>query len=504
MHSCPECKSDNLNKRGSKYNKTLNVTFQQYFCKDCGKRFNVELPVVNDSYDEVKPSNRYVITSYQANTTVNEKFLASLKMYCKTNSAKLIVLYSGEIDEALSEYVDDDCIVRYNFELADYIRVYAGLNISKTAENPLTGLDGLSKGKTLIVGHPVLQMKTLPVFGDSHPIMITSTGTISAPQYDTSKKSGAKAEFNHSYSAILVEIDQEDTLFHIRVLNGDEDDCFYDLTDYYTPKSVVKSNRVNAIVLGDTHATDNSPEAVRATFTDKNSIVNALKPHVVIHHDLLDFGLMQSHHNAKSFIKRYEKYVSGKDDVKKELDDTVEFLEKNTPSFVDKVYIVSSNHNDHLTVYLDNIDPKYDYKNSKLYHFMMYNILEAIEKGLEVNPFKFYFNTFCQNDEVKSKVSFLGREDTLYIDDILVSSHGDKGAGGSRFSPTQGSKYPSKTITGHSHSPSITKGSYVVGTMTGKQDYTAGTPVSWMNTHCIIHKNGKRQLISIINGKWKL
>jgi hypothetical protein len=25
-----------------------------------------------------------------------------------------------------------------------------------------------------------------------------------------------------------------------------------------------------------------------------------------------------------------------------------------------------------------------------------------------------------------------------------------------------------------------------------------------MNTHCVIHPNGRRQLISIINGKWRV
>jgi hypothetical protein len=34
-------------------------------------------------------------------------------------------------------------------------------------------------------------------------------------------------------------------------------------------------------------------------------------------------------------------------------------------------------------------------------------------------------------------------------------------------------------------------------------EYTAG-PSSWLNTHCLLHADGKRQLIHIIDGKWRL
>lgn len=498
MHSCPSCSSDRLEKRGTRETKS-GKQYRQYKCKDCKARFSLEMPKVDDTPKQYSNNKKFVITSYQRNTDINNEFLITLKSYAKYNRADLIVLSEHEIDSDLGIIT-----LNHNFNLSDDLVVYSKLNISPTIENPLAGLDGLSKGKSMIVGHPTLQMKTLPVFGSANPIMIHTTGSISIPNYDVHKKAGAKAEHNHSFSALIVELDNKNNIFHVRVLNASDDGSFYDLDKFYNGNSIEKSKSVEAIILGDSHASVIDDNAYNATFSDKNSIINTLKPKTIVHHDILDFGLAGSHHNKNSFIKRYEKYIAGKDSVVAELNVTAEYLIQSTPDFVENSIVVASNHNDHLSVWLDSqSDKSYDYKNAKIYHYLMYRTLSNIESGLEVNPFKFYFEEYCKNNIIKSKTKFLGREDLYYINDILVSSHGDKGTGGSRFSPTQGKKYPSKMVVGHSHNPSINGGLYTTGTMTGKLDYTFGTPSGWMQTHCVIYPNGKRQLISIINGSWR-
>jgi len=59
-------------------------------------------------------------------------------------------------------------------------------------------------------------------------------------------------------------------------------------------------------------------------------------------------------------------------------------------------------------------------------------------------------------------------------------------------------------VIGHTHSPGISEGCYQTGTSSLlKLGYTSG-PSSWLNTHCSVYSNGKRSLISIIDGKWKL
>ncbi|HET8686678.1 MAG TPA: hypothetical protein VFM18_08440, partial [Methanosarcina sp.] len=65
------------------------------------------------------------------------------------------------------------------------------------------------------------------------------------------------------------------------------------------------------------------------------------------------------------------------------------------------------------------------------------------------------------------------------------------------------SKLGEKAIVGHSHSPGILGGCWQVGTLSKIDlDYTSGAS-GWIHTNCIIHENGKRQMINVINGKWR-
>ena len=57
-------------------------------------------------------------------------------------------------------------------------------------------------------------------------------------------------------------------------------------------------------------------------------------------------------------------------------------------------------------------------------------------------------------------------------------------------------------MIGHVHSPGIYQGAYGVGTSSRlRLEYNAG-PSSWLNTHGVVHQNGKRQLIHVVNGRW--
>lgn len=101
-----------------------------------------------------------------------------------------------------------------------------------------------------------------------------------------------------------------------------------------------------------------------------------------------------------------------------------------------------------------------------------------------------------------ANVDYLSNDYPYIIKGIYVGYHGDRGMNGARGTLASFSKIGTKTITGHSHTPGIEKGAYAVGTSTYLSlEYTHG-PSSWMNTHCLIFPNGKRQLIHIIDGEW--
>lgn len=500
MYSCPKCNSEKLQKRGIRTNKHHKM-FRQFKCKSCSGRFEVAMPVVEES-DSNTQALKYVVTYYQKNTEINYKFLRTLINYANTNSAELLVLTNQD------EFGEDFPFARYfvpkNFTIGEDIIAYSKLNISPTAENPLSGLDSLSKGKSLIIGHTSMALKMLPVFGASHPIMLHTTGTISVPNYNTEKKAGAKAEHNHSYSAIMLEMDSD--CFHFRQLNSGEDGTFYDVDKYYDGENVSESGGCEAIILGDVHVSESDDAVIDATYRNKDSIVNVTKPKRVIMHDVLSVNGTYSHHSSSSFITRYGQYVHGEDSIVKELNQTCQFLVDNTPNFVQENVIVSSNHHDHLAKWMDStFDKLHDYKNAKIYHWLMYKTLDNIESGVPVNPFKDYFCNFYGNTHAGKVTNFLGRDDLYFVGDILLSTHSDKGFGGSRGSVTQYSKAPYKMVIGHGHTPSILKGCWMAGTCTPTRlGYTAGTPTNWLNSHVIIHNNFRRQMINIIKGKWRI
>lgn len=500
MYFCPKCKSENLQKRGTRKTKKMKM-FRQFKCNECTHRFDVELPEVNEELTQESSAKKFVLTYYQKGTEINYNLLRTLISYSNYNNAQLMVLTNeNEFDE---DFQFSQYFVSKNFTIGDDIVVYSKLNISPTAENPLTGLDSLSKGKSLIVGHNAMAMKMLPVFGNSHPIMMHTTGTISIPNYNTEKKSGAKAEHNHSYSAIVIEL--EDDKFHFRQLNSGDDGTFYDIDKFYDADTVSDSGGCEAIILGDVHVAQMDESVLKATYTDNDSIVNTVKPKRIVLHDLYDHHQGNSHHNVNSVLTRYSMFVSGDDSVVKELNQTCQFLVDNTPDFVEENLVVSSNHNDHLRKWLESsFDKLFDYKNLKIYHWLMYKSLDNIETGKDVNPFRDYFQNFYGNSHAGKVTNFLGRDENYFVGDILVSVHGDRGVSGKPWSPTSLKRLPHKMVIGHQHQPSIQLGSWVAGTCTPlRLGYTEGSPTQWLNSHILIHKNFKRQMINIVKGSWR-
>ena len=105
----------------------------------------------------------------------------------------------------------------------------------------------------------------------------------------------------------------------------------------------------------------------------------------------------------------------------------------------------------------------------------------------------------------------LGYNEPYYIKNFAVFGHGEKGANGSRGGGAKNwANFASGTdghrergvITAHTHTPTRYGNSICVGHLLGPQDYTAGSPSSWLQSNCIIHKSGKAQQIHIINKKY--
>lgn len=505
---CKYCHSSGVITRSTRKTKS-GIIRQRYECPTCLKWFTADPEVAEDVPVAKAGITRYVITSCQNNAEVHSDFLQNLSTYCSYMNASLLIvpiMYQPDDHDIITFNIPQDIpheLVRKKLKIHPEVYVMGSFNFMPTAVNPLSGLEALSKGDTLIVPSPQLRMKALAVAANRHPAILHTTGAISHPEY-VSSKVGEKAKFNHSYSAVLVEIDQGGE-FHIRVLNGDDETgAFHDLgLKFSVDLDVPVFERIAALVPGDEHAIFADPSVELATFTDSDSIAKTLLPSYVVRHDLLDCASI-SHHTRKDNIRNIGKYIFGTNKIEEELAETVDYLLRTT--FIEGVQfeniIVSSNHNDHLTQWFASIDIKQEPWNAKFYHKMMYRIIESMEKtptGVEhINPFE----AFCVDIGIPN-TRFLKRDESFCIADVELGVHSDKGANGSRGSIGQFSNLPSKYVLGHSHTPGIVFGAYQTGTSSFlKLDYTTGLS-SWSHTHCIVYESGKRQLITVKNGKWR-
>lgn len=504
--TCHECCSTSVKLKGKTVTPNGDIR-QRVKCKVCGTNSYhiVSRDIQNDDNVYIKKQNsvkRYVITACQNNTAINDEFLHTLSEYCEYNNAELMIVpilyrpddYPEIVYEVPERY--NDYFVRSKRQLHEEVYVMGSFNFIPTTVNPLSGLESISKGSSLIVPSPQLRMKSLAVSASRHPAILITTGAISHPEY-LSSKTGEKAKFNHSYSAIVVEIDVDND-YHIRVLNSDATGGFYDLDTQYTPNGVIGGSTIECLITGDEHAIFSSPEVRAATYNNQDSICATLRPNTVVRHDLLDCYSI-SHHHKRDAILNVGKYMFGKNTIKDELDATIDYLNSTTGDF--KNIIVSSNHNDHLTRWLKEVDIKNEPWNALIYHNLMYRVLSSIsstDTGISYsNPFELY----CTGKVGDTK--FLRRDESFTVHDIELNAHGDAGVNGSRATIAQYSNLSQKYVIGHSHTPGIVFGAYQVGTSSHlKLEYNGG-PSSWMNTHCIVHKNGKRQLINIIKGKWR-
>lgn len=491
---CENCGNNTFTSRGNDTNKS-GIKKHRYSCKVCTKHMYI-LDVTQCQNNTVSDTKKYIVTSCQNNVPVNNEFLETLKNYCTHNSAELIVL---PIYYNLNKFKDIEFeadVITDNFNITENILAIANLKISPIMENPLAGLEAIYKNKTVIVPSTQVRMRTLPSIDDSGNILIT-TGAITEPNFN-SDKSGIKAANKHKYAATIIEIDSLGNSF-IRTIEFDGVG-FADIDSYYTANDVTE-NSIEALITGDEHVLFYNKDVLQATYTDKDSIVNLLKPKYIFRHDVID-SFSVSHHHKNNSILQYAKNLHGLNSIESELETTFDFIADTTPEF-SKSILVSSNHNDHILKWLQTVDIKNEPWNAKIYHWFMYNIMESIELGHDnlinhCSPIELWINSNTKY----SGIEILKKSDNVNISGINLSQHGDIGVNGSRGSIQQFTKLGHDFVIGHSHTPGIIDGVYQTGTSSNlRLEYNKG-PSSWTHTHCIVHTNGKRQLITIKNSKW--
>lgn len=480
-----------------------------------------------------KSKKRFLITWAQNDTPVHLRFFENMKAYAKEINADIHVI-AGRYKNPTSVFTDkhhetwSDYVTPYldaaRHDIHRYVSIMSDVKVQPTAVNPMTGMQGMSAENSCIFGSPKVQMQMIPVLESAKPKMMLTTGACTLPNY-TDSKAGKKGEFHHQLGFAIVEIKDKEIFFVRQVTaddNGDFMDLYYDVSFKGTEVAIKfesgndkfdwiqahcgakpvelsgehkikRVKKIEACVLGDLHAGHHDPEVLKST----HDMLDKIKPKHVVLHDVFD-GYSISHHDMKDPIAQYAKEIHGKNDLSKEIDEMYEVLDEFKR--YDSVVIARANHDDFADRWVKNSDWKKQPtpKNNLLYARFMQLMMEEVKERPH-DP-RGVIPLLLLDDYPEFKT--LGRRDSFKIMGWEVGLHGDIGANGSRGSLQQYRRLNTKVIVGHYHSPMRYDGAIAVGTSTHlRVGYNLG-PSSWLQSHVIIHKNGKAQHINFIEGEF--
>lgn len=447
---------------------------------------------------KVKKHKRFIITTAVTGCPVDSNFLKSINNYCKIKDAKMLVLIAS--DPAAKTYSDfvDSAIPRENIVVSD-ISLNSNIHIntikiSAKHIDPVTSLTRIGQRTgSFLYASPKQRLKYVATGNLRHSHAVMTTGAVTIPKYDTdrymSNRTAHIAKYDHVMGAIIVEI-EDDKYYHFRQVQADNDGSFIDLGKKYTTSSV-EDCPPEAFVLGDWHSGETDPDVARCW----KEISKLLKPKRILLHDVFN-GMSINHHEERNIILRAQRANRGRLNLEEEFLGLIKDLNELT-TWTDEVVIIKSNHDEFLENYLKECKYKYDPYNHRFSLLLAYHMLDGkdpIKTGVES------FNKLKRSHKIK----WLKRDDDYMIARIQLGAHGDKGPNGSKGNIKSMENSYGNCVTAHRHSPEILRGAWVVGTSTYlKLDYNQG-PSSWLNTGCLIYPNGSRQLINVIDKKWRI
>lgn len=464
----------------------------------------------------------YVLIAAQNATPIREDFWKCLQIYAEDRDAEIIVIPyryrnpASPISAGIQIPEDwwspklHDHLVFDEIEIGEDLLVLGGVKVQPTAKNPLSTFEGVGGVRSLIVGHPQIERRSVPTLSEHTRKITITTGAITIPNYSDSK-AGYTGSHNHNLAALVVEVDEDGDFFMRHLHANDSDGSFYDLDSYYSKNGVTTGHRVEALIPGDSHVEFADDKVYAATYYNPDSILKSLKPKYVIGHDVDDFYRRNHHHKGNDVIQ-YGKHFFGRDNVEEGLQITANHIDSVIDEAVaDVTYVVvAANHMEAFDKWLATASGKDDPENARFFHYMKYHLYRNVTRtatGFEtINPFEFWCSNPDQFPGLKNvhDVEFLSRTSSFKLHGIELGYHGDAGPNGARGSLQAYSRMGPKVVIGHSHTPGIKFGAYQVGVSAlNPLEYSAGSPSSWLHTHCLIYPDGSRTLVDIVNGKWK-
>lgn len=472
--------------------------------------------------------HRFIITSAQNNTYVNESCWTNLKAFAKYYKAEIFVgtysynqnnygklavkrgtkkPYQSELwyDPKLMPYIE--AADNRNIEIGPHLMWCGRANVLPTAPNPLEGFENYSGRHSGIFPHAKQMMASIAALKTEATKFNYTTGTVTQQNY-IQKKAGLKAEQQHVYGGLIVEV-CKDGRWYVRQL-VDVDGVMCDLTIKATNGVITKGHRVAGINWGDIHCATVETHIYNLAF-GQGGMLDTLRPEKQFFHDTLDWKARDLHAMWKNLPRdKFMNYIEGFDSVEQELRGVAQFL-KNTEREGTESVVVFSNHDSFFLRWLDYCDHKKDPINARYYlhaSTFLYDYMWTNKK--EPNMLKWacervWGGTVSKNPNVK----FLDQDESFiickkYRGGIECGMHGHDGPNGARGNHRAFERMGRRTNTGHEHAAYLNQWGAAVAGIFGNlnQGYNHG-PGSWSQTQIVTYETSARAAVTFWKGDYK-
>lgn len=431
---------------------------------------------------------KYIITNVQYNALVNVNFLKNIKAFAKIHGVTNLLTFVQN-----GQYKDDDVIDKRVFEggfstveshtLNSNLRLQ-DMKILAQQINPMTGMTTkLSRDYSYIM--PSAKIRYISVANTSNkPRAFMTTGNLTRPNYKLNTAQGRKAQEQHQFGFIFVEI-KNGRIFNSYQVEATKKGDFHYLNERYVEgkKTIVQPE---AIILGDLHVGDTNKKA----FAHSLLTIRNLKPKRVVLHDLFN-GSSINPHEVGHLLTSLRNLQQKRDSLENELKEVHKVVSTLSVQFPNIQFLVAeSNHDIFLERYLDSkmfIDHPQNFLHAiKMIPLILEGKKPTLQIGLELFgklPHNFHFARVDEEHRVRG---------------VELAYHGHNGLNGSRGTSASFDRFNLRMITGHEHSPKLYANGMVVGTNTHlKLPYTKGAG-SWGHANGILYADGKYGLLPFV------
>ena len=428
---------------------------------------------------------RYIITNMQFNARVNKGFLKNVLRFAEEHEVDHLLTFVQNGSYRNEDEIDEE-VLKAGFEVVDHKSLNGNLKmkdmkILAQQINPMTGMaTKLSRDYSYIM--PSAKIRYLSVANTSNkPRALMTTGNITHPNYKLHTAQGRKAQEQHQYGFVYVEI-KSNRIFSTYQVEATKNGNFYYYDERYTSGRKTDA-QPEAMVLGDLHFGDTNPKAYKHSL----QVVEELNPKRVVLHDIFN-GHSINPHEKGHLISSLRNLQERRDSLENELKAVYKEVWKLSERFPEIDFLVAeSNHDIFLERYIDGKEFVEHPQNFLHAINMIPQILEGKKPTLQIGLELF--------GKLPDNFMF-GREDVEYrVRGVELMYHGHRGVNGSRGSSASFDRFNLKMISAHEHSPKLFANGMTVGTLTHlKLPYTKGAG-GWMHCNGILYADGKYGLM---------